>query len=120
MYYVWVPQIVIYTLFSSPVDPDTWAALQKRFECQHSDVIEDIYDGEGYKKHLQFLSNPAHIVVAQHRWCCTFPFFQGFDLANLGSCERTTPYTTVRVGHFVNYFHINFVCITHASPNFLV
>ena len=47
--------------FSLPTDPDTWVALQKRFDRKPTDAIEDIYDGEGYRKHSHFLSHPASI-----------------------------------------------------------
>lgn len=44
------------------LDTETWLALQHRFEQLPSgDMISDIYDGDGYKRHSQFLSHPAHI-----------------------------------------------------------
>ena len=44
------------------VDPTTWSALQERFS-KHPDhsEITDIYDGEGYKQHADFLAHPAHV-----------------------------------------------------------
>jgi hypothetical protein len=43
-------------------DAETWSALQKRFERQTCQgVIRDIYDGEGYRQHLDFLSHPANV-----------------------------------------------------------
>lgn len=54
---------ITWTLLSLliPTDPYTWAALQKRFDRTPSDAIEDIYDGEGYRKHSQLLSRPENI-----------------------------------------------------------
>ena len=41
----------------------TWSALQERFEQIHGEkgAITDVYDGEGYKRHTDFLSHPAHV-----------------------------------------------------------
>ena len=44
------------------IDPDTWLALQERFKCPSSEgALRDVYDGEGYKQHSRFLSQPANI-----------------------------------------------------------
>ena len=44
------------------VDTETWLALQARFERSPSEgVIHDVYDGEGYKRHLDLLSQPANV-----------------------------------------------------------
>lgn len=40
---------------------DTWVALQKHFGRSPTDVIEDVYDGEGYRIHMHFLSQPQNI-----------------------------------------------------------
>lgn len=46
--------------FSS--DDVTWLALQHRFERGVRDgFISDIYDGVGYKRHIQFLSHPSNV-----------------------------------------------------------
>lgn len=44
-------------------DSDTWQALQRRFNrtCPTNGAIEDVYDGEGYRWHIEFLSHPASI-----------------------------------------------------------
>lgn len=44
------------------IDEVTWLALQERFErvCDGSSMC-DIYDGEAYKEHSDFLSRPANI-----------------------------------------------------------
>ena len=41
------------------IDGETWLALQHRFQQPPSN--DDIYDGDGYKKHADFLSHPEHI-----------------------------------------------------------
>lgn len=46
----------------SSLDGNTWLALQHRFELSPSDdMLSDIYDGDGYKRHTEFLSHPAHV-----------------------------------------------------------
>jgi hypothetical protein len=58
-------------------DPLIWSALQERFDKHHSDSeMSDIYDGEGYKRHSDFLSHLAHVSfllntdgVALPQWC---------------------------------------------------
>ena len=53
---------MLYSMYVHMIDADIWAALQKRF-LPHSvrSGMGDIYDGEGYKRHLQFLSQPANL-----------------------------------------------------------
>jgi hypothetical protein len=43
------------------IGPHTWEILQERFKCKNSMELRDIYDGEGYKRHISYLSNPAHV-----------------------------------------------------------
>lgn len=46
------------------IDADIWAALQKRFLPRLAGSgMGDIYryDGEGYRRHLHFLSQPANV-----------------------------------------------------------
>lgn len=49
-------------IYFCSTDPSTFAALQKRFSrTQITDGIADIYDGAGYKKHIEFLSHPCNV-----------------------------------------------------------
>ena len=53
-----VRSIIVYTLYI----PDIWAALQQRFSRGgHASALRDVYDGVGYKCHLEYLSHPAHV-----------------------------------------------------------
>ena len=44
-------------------EKETWDLLQERFQTVNHDpqIILDVYDGEGYAKHKEFLSHPANI-----------------------------------------------------------
>ena len=44
-------------------EKETWDLLQERFNSINHDphIILDVYDGEGYAKHKEFLSRPANI-----------------------------------------------------------
>ena len=39
----------------------SWIWLQQRFERSSSECLSDIYDGDGYKKHASFLSEPSNV-----------------------------------------------------------
>ena len=44
------------------LDPATWSLLQQRFTCESTAAfVSDIWDGEEYRKHQRFLSNPANV-----------------------------------------------------------
>lgn len=45
----------------SAADPKTWSALQARFVQAPREGLCDISDGDGYKRHAEFLSHPAHV-----------------------------------------------------------
>ena len=53
--------ITVFASVNYKTDPAVWTSL--RFQ-RHiiPDVIQDVYDGEGHKKHAAFLANPANIV----------------------------------------------------------
>lgn len=43
-------------------DKETWSLLQERFKIpSFSGAIRDVYDGDLYRKHLGFLSQPANV-----------------------------------------------------------
>ena len=44
-------------------EKETWNLPQERFNSINHDphIILDVYDGEGYTKHKEFLSHPANI-----------------------------------------------------------
>lgn len=54
--------VVIIINFFPIIDPAVWTSLQQRFR-RHvvPGVIQDVYDGQAYKKHAAFLANPANI-----------------------------------------------------------
>ena len=43
------------------LDPQTWASLQLYFQREAVPGLRDVYDGEGYKQHIEYLSDPAHV-----------------------------------------------------------
>lgn len=43
------------------IDPSIWTALQKRLRQPTTPNITDVYDGQQYKQHSHFLSNPSHV-----------------------------------------------------------
>ena len=43
------------------IDPDLWNKLKECVQRAESEVISDIWDGEEYKKHEEFLSKPHNI-----------------------------------------------------------
>ena len=57
---------ITWTLLSLliPTDPYTWAALQKRFDRTPNDAIEDIYDGEGCRKHTAAITPGEYLAYA--------------------------------------------------------
>lgn len=44
-------------------EKETWDLLQERFQTVNHDpqIVMDVYDGEGYAKHKEFLSHPANV-----------------------------------------------------------
>lgn len=42
-------------------DQKMWDALQERHRIADTGVIRDVYDGEKYRKHASFLSQPANV-----------------------------------------------------------
>lgn len=44
----------------------TWHALQERFRRSSGGLIQDIYDGEEYKAHAEFLSCPCNVSVTMN------------------------------------------------------
>lgn len=52
----------IYFITTLTTDKESWEWLQERFKLpRDSDMIRDIYDGEGYKHHSHFLDQPANV-----------------------------------------------------------
>lgn len=43
-------------------DPDIWKGLQiQRTQTRSPDIIQDVFDGAEYRRHIDFLSNPNNI-----------------------------------------------------------
>ena len=61
-------------------DPHVWSLLQKRFERPSQVGIADIYDGEGYRQYLEFLSSSAHISLILNTVDHQVPQFGQFGL----------------------------------------